>query len=195
MKQGIVLAEKSEIEGQIPLHSHREGEHHCLRCGLPITRWQNKKCLPYNNKKKNEGSKKKTTGVKDVGALLRMSHGICSLIPMGKQIFSRIIGILAPYSGCTNAVVQELEKGRCLVSMKQSSAVRDGYIWSIPASNLIVTPSRTVFEMPQTSEVCNHLSSIHAMALVTLMVRCSQLAVAGAKPADKFESLAGLQIH
>ncbi|HNB25181.1 MAG TPA: DUF4442 domain-containing protein [Candidatus Melainabacteria bacterium] len=182
MEDTIRHAESAERGAQVPLHSHLDREHHCSRCGLPITGWHRKQCLPYEplqKQPKKKGSHKKSG---DVGKQIRTMYGICSHIPFGRKLFSRFIGYMAPYSGSIGATVERLDSAACVVSMDQSRVVRDEYDWSIAASTLLLTHLRTAYEMEQTSEVCNHLNSVHAAALVTLMFRCTRLTVTAARP-------------
>lgn len=58
--------------------------------------------------------------------------------PMGKQIFSRIVGRMAPYTGSIGATVLELDDGHAKVQLRDRKAVR------------------------------NHLDSVHAIALMNL---------------------------
>lgn len=59
-------------------------------------------------------------------------------LPFGTWLFSRLIGYIAPYSGTIKAHIVELEKGHAKVLLKERYRVR------------------------------NHLSSIHAVALLNL---------------------------
>ena len=62
----------------------------------------------------------------------------CESLPFGKNIFSKIFGILVPYSGSISPHVLEMGKGYAKVQMDDHRAVR------------------------------NHLNSVHAMALANL---------------------------
>ena len=70
--------------------------------------------------------------------------------PMGKKIFSKLVCFKAPYFGSVKPVFEELEKGRCVISMKKSRSVQ------------------------------NHLKSVHAIAMCNIselaagtMLECS----------------------
>ncbi|HEY8379097.1 MAG TPA: hotdog fold domain-containing protein [Nannocystis sp.] len=70
----------------------------------------------------------------------------------GKQLFSRAIGLMAPYTGTVSPLVLELEPGHAKVQ------IRDHWI------------------------VRNHLKSIHAVALINLGEAATGLAVMSALP-------------
>ena len=86
-------------------------------------------------------------------------------LPGGKRLFSRAIGLMAPYSGSIGAVVEELSRGRSRVSMADRRAVRQ------------------------------HLGSVHAVALVNLAELCGNLAVAYSLPDGMRFIVAGLSIE
>lgn len=69
-------------------------------------------------------------------------------MPGGKAVFSRLIGLAAPYTSTIGAVVTELSSGHSKVVMKDKRSVR------------------------------NHLSSVHAIALVNLADLAGNVALA-----------------
>jgi acyl-coenzyme A thioesterase PaaI-like protein len=85
-------------------------------------------------------------------------------LPGGKRLFSRMVGLAAPYTGSIGAVVQELGVGRARVTLADRRAVRQ------------------------------HLGSVHAIALCNLAELCGNLAVAYSLPDGMRFIVAGLAI-
>ncbi|MGB8332676.1 MAG: DUF4442 domain-containing protein [Polyangiales bacterium] len=85
-------------------------------------------------------------------------------IPGGKRIFSRLVGMLAPYTGTIGAVVQELGDGYARVTLADRHAVR------------------------------NHLSCIHAVALANLVELTGNVALGYSLPDDARFIVAGMAL-
>ncbi len=73
-------------------------------------------------------------------------------VPGGRRLFSRMIGVAAPYTGSIGAQVEEVARGHARVHMDERRAVRQ------------------------------HLGSVHAIALCNLAELCGNLAVAYSLP-------------
>lgn len=89
---------------------------------------------------------------KDLGSKLIRLWAHVSAFPGGRWIFSRVLGVLVPYTGSIRATVLAFEPGFCRVELLDRRCVR------------------------------NHLASIHAIALANLCELASGLALLGALP-------------
>lgn len=101
----------------------------------------------------------------EVGPFLRNAWPRLSRIPGGKWLFSRLIGLIAPYSGTIAAQVNELRPGYACVSMSDRRRVR------------------------------NHLRCVHAIALMNLAEMASGLAVCYDLPPGARGIITDLHIH
>ena len=88
-----------------------------------------------------------------------------SRLPGGRTLFSKAIGLMAPYTGTIKPHVAELREGYCRVEMEDRRRVR------------------------------NHLNSIHAMALTNLSEVASGLAVVYCLPQEMRGILTGFEIE
>lgn len=88
-----------------------------------------------------------------------------SPLPLGKAAFSRTIGFAAPYTSTIDARVTVLRTGYAEVEMRDKPSLR------------------------------NHLSSVHAVALVNLAELTGNVALAYSLPADARFIVAGLSIE
>jgi acyl-coenzyme A thioesterase PaaI-like protein len=86
-------------------------------------------------------------------------------VPGGKRVFSRLVGLAAPYTGTIDAQVEVLRRGHAEVSMRDRRGVR------------------------------NHLQCVHAIALVNLAELAGNVALAYALPDDARFIVAGLSIE
>ena len=87
-----------------------------------------------------------------VGPFLRRTYALCGKIPGGLWVFSKLIGLMAPYSGSINARVVYLREGFAEVHLKDRRAVR------------------------------NHLRCVHAVALMNLAEMATGLGICFALP-------------
>lgn len=97
--------------------------------------------------------------------LIREAYDRLSPIPGGKRIFSRLVGLLAPYTGSIGAEVVEVRRGFCRVRLSDRRAVR------------------------------NHLDCVHAIALANLAELTGNLALSYSIPDDARFIVAGMSIE
>lgn len=84
--------------------------------------------------------------------------------PFGRWLFSRGVGVMAPYSGTIRPAVRELEPGRAVILMRDRRRVR------------------------------NHLRSIHAAALLNLTELTGGLLATVSMPADARMIITGVSV-
>jgi uncharacterized protein (TIGR00369 family) len=97
--------------------------------------------------------------------LVKVAWDTLSGKPGGKRLFSTLIGQMAPYTGTIGARVEEVRAGYARVTMRDRRAVR------------------------------NHLSSVHAVALMNLAEMTTGVAFSYGMPGDARGILAGLSIE
>ncbi len=96
--------------------------------------------------------------------LIRDAWDKLSRVPGGARVFSRMVGLAAPYTGTIGAQVEVLRKGHSEVTLRDRRAVR------------------------------NHLHSLHAVALANLAELTGNLAVAYSLPDDARFIVAGMNL-
>jgi len=99
------------------------------------------------------------------GNFLRNAWQRLSSLPGGKRVFSRMVGMAAPYTGSIGATVVEVAEGHSRVVLADRRAVR------------------------------NHLNSIHAVALVNLAELTGNVALAYSMPSDARFIVTGISIE
>lgn len=97
--------------------------------------------------------------------LVRAAWDLLSGLPGGKQVFSRLIGRMAPYTGTIRATVTVLRPGYAEVQMADRKAVRQ------------------------------HLHSVHAIALANLAELAGNIALAYGLPDDGRFIVSGMEIE
>lgn len=98
------------------------------------------------------------------GNFIRDSWDRLHKVPGGRAIFSRLVGVAAPYTGSMGARVVELSRGTATV------------------------------ELPDRRRVRNHLDCVHAIALANLAELTGNVAVAYTLPDDARFIVAGMSI-
>jgi len=98
------------------------------------------------------------------GNFIRNAWNRLAKLPAGKRLFSRLVGLAAPYTGTIGARVVELGLGHAKVVMKDRRQLR------------------------------NHLASVHAVALANLAELTGNVALAYSLPDDARFIVAALSI-
>jgi acyl-coenzyme A thioesterase PaaI-like protein len=99
------------------------------------------------------------------GNFIRDAWDRLAALPGGRRIFSRLVGMAAPYTGSIDARVVELERGRAVAELADRRAVR------------------------------NHIRCVHAIALANLAELTGNAAVAYTLPDDARFIVAGMSIE
>jgi len=99
---------------------------------------------------------------RSIGPRLRYYWRKVSNWPGGKWLFSRILGLVVPYTGSLGGTVQLLEPGHCVVTLPDRRRIR------------------------------NHLNSIHAIALCNLGEKTTGLALMNSLPDSTRGILTGI---
>lgn len=100
-----------------------------------------------------------------IGPTLRRYWRGLSDKPLGKWLFSRLVGWMAPYTATIGARVERLEPGHGVVSLTERRRVR------------------------------NHLRSVHAIALVNLAEMVTGLTLMNSLPEGMRGILTGIEMH
>lgn len=96
--------------------------------------------------------------------LIREAWNRLSPLPGGSRLFTRMVGVAAPYTATIGAHVEVLRKGHSEVSLRDRRAVR------------------------------NHLQCVHAVALANLAELAGNIAVAYSLPDDARFIVAGMKL-
>lgn len=97
--------------------------------------------------------------------LLRDAWDRLSPLPGGKRVFSKLIGLMAPYTGSVHAQVVEVRRDYAKIELADRWRVR------------------------------NHLTSVHAIALANLAEMTGNLALAYSLPDDARFIVAGMELE
>ncbi len=97
--------------------------------------------------------------------MIREAWDRLSPLPAGKRVFSRLVGLMAPYTGSVHAQVVELRTDYAKVELADRWRVR------------------------------NHLTSVHAIALANLAEMTGNLALAYSLPDDGRFIVAGMELE
>lgn len=100
-----------------------------------------------------------------IGPTLRRQWRLLSGLPAGNWLFSRLLGLVVPYTGSIGGVVTRLEPGHCRVTLKDRRKVR------------------------------NHLRSVHAIALCNMGEMVTGLALMNSLPDNTRGILKGLSVE
>jgi uncharacterized protein (TIGR00369 family) len=103
--------------------------------------------------------------VEKAGNSIREAWDRLHALPGGSQMFSRLIGVITPYTGTIGASVVELERGRSRVVLRDRRSVR------------------------------NHLRSVHAIALANLAELAGNIVVAYSLPDDARFIVSGISVE
>lgn len=104
------------------------------------------------------------THPESVGEKLLRIWNRCEKLPMGKRLFSLILGITIPYTGSIRGRVEHLEPGHAVVVLPDRRRVR------------------------------NHLNSVHAIALANMAELSTGLAMISGLPSGTNAILVGLNV-
>ena len=99
---------------------------------------------------------------RSIGPNLRHYWRKLAYRPGGRWLFSRILGLMAPYTGSLGSTVQLLEPGHCVVTLPDRRRIR------------------------------NHLNSVHAIALCNLGEKATGLALMNSLPDNARGILTGI---
>lgn len=97
--------------------------------------------------------------------LLRDFYDRVSVLPGGNRVFSRAVGLMAPYTGSVGAQILDLRQDFCRAQLRDRWGVR------------------------------NHLTSVHAVALANLAEMTGNVALAYSMPDDARFIVAGMDIE